>query len=167
MANSSDSLAAVFDELLARDKKRLDELIGETTSSASESANEQRDAAARAPVVNAPASGAAREAKEPGVVRELRARYGELHYVVRERRREGDEIIVLCELKIPRLAISKTQFGHAKISAVGAQLGIGGSVGGKSFTIAAGERVASTAASEEAAFERALASALAKCAELV
>ena len=99
-------------------------------------------------------------------VRFLDDRYGNgWSYEVAERRREGDEIIVLCKLSIPDQDISKSQFGSATVLGAGGAPGVGGSADGIAFSL--GSEEGGDGDPEEAAFQRALASALAKCAEML
>lgn len=98
-------------------------------------------------------------------VRFLDDRYGDgWSYEIAERRREGDEVIVLCKLSIPEQDISKSQFGRATVIAAGAP-GTGGSADGVTFSL--GPEEGGDGDPEEAAFQRALNSALAKCAEML
>ncbi len=113
-----------------------------------------------------PPSAPATSAPGPSdAVRFLDDRYGDgWSYEIAERRREGDEVIVLCKLSIPDQDISKSQFGSATVSGTGGATG-GGSADGISFSL--GTEDGGEGDPEEAAFQRALASALAKCAEML
>ncbi len=114
------------------------------------------------PIAAAPAAAGPTEA-----VRFLDDRYGDgWRYEVADRRRDGDEIIVLCKLFIGEQDTAKSQFGRARIGGAAALVG---SADGVRFTIGPEpERGAADAGDpEEAAFRRAVDAALAKCAEMV
>ncbi|MEE8433629.1 MAG: hypothetical protein V3S64_02465 [bacterium] len=100
--------------------------------------------------------------------RRLNERFGEgWSYQVTERRREGDELIVLCRVDIPDKDISKTQFGSAKVLKPGERFTLQGTTDGVPFGIAVGRGAPVTRNPEESAFRRAVDVALAKCAELL
>lgn len=100
--------------------------------------------------------------------RRLNERFGEgWSYQVTERRREGDELIVLCRVDIPDKDISKTQFGSAKVLKPGERFTLQGTVDGVPIAIAIGRGAPVNRDPEESAFRRAVDVALAKCAELL
>ena len=100
--------------------------------------------------------------------RRLNERFGEgWSYQVTERRREGDELIVLCRVDIPGKDISKTQFGSAKVLKPGERFTLQGTVDGVPIAIAIGRGAPVNRDPEESAFRRAVDVALAKCADLL
>ena len=102
--------------------------------------------------------------------RRLNERFGDgWQYEVKERRREGDEVIVLCQVTVPEKNISKEQFGRAAIRPPGRSDLVRGSANGIAFAMRlAPERSRSPARNpEEAAFQTAVKNALARCAELI
>ena len=152
-------LTSPFDEMLAENRKQLDALYG--TSGTARAL--ERPSASSTP---APASGQGRSDS----VRFLNDRYGERwRYEVTERRREGDEVIVLAKLILEDQNISKSQFGRAWIGGESAAPELSGTANGIAFRIKRDdtETLASGTTSEEAAYRRAVEAALAKCAELL
>ena len=99
-------------------------------------------------------------------MRFLQDRYGGgwRHDVI-ERRREGDEVIVLCRLTVDELAMSKSQFGSARIGDRDAKPVIKGQAGGIAFALGSGPGQGAKD-TEDAAFNRAVDDALAKCVAL-
>ncbi len=143
--------ASVFDDMLARNRERLDALhpAGRTHSS---EASPPAAGPARAAV-------AASEVAGSEAARRLNERFGDRwrHEIV-EQHRDGDEAIVLCKLTLPDQGIVKTQFGRARIAGA-----VAGHSAGLRFTLGP-----SSAAQDEAeAYRRAAAAALAKCVELL
>lgn len=109
-----------------------------------------------------------RKRRKSEAVRRLNERFGEgWSYEVTERRREGDELIVLCRVDIPDKEISKTQFGSARVLKPGERFTLRGTVDGVPIGIAVGRGAPVTRDPEESAFRRAVDVALAKCAELL
>lgn len=106
--------------------------------------------------------------KKSVAARKLDERFGEgWSYEVTERRREGDEMIVLCRVEIPDKDISKTQFGSAKVLKPGERFTLQGTVDGVPIGIAVGRGAPLKRDPEETAYRRAVDVALAKCAELL
>ena len=100
--------------------------------------------------------------------RRLNERFGEgWSYQVTERRREGDELIVLCRVDIPDKDISKTQFRSAKVLKPAERFTLQGTVDGVPIAIAIGRGAPVNRDPEESAFRRAVDVALAKCAALL
>ena len=135
--------------------RRLDELGGPRLSAA----RQERSAATAAPAPT-----------ETPAVRRLNERFGvRWRYDITERKRDGDEVIVLCRLTLDDGSATRTQFGRARIGGGGGGT-IHGSVDGIAFTTnSAGAAPAgiSDAGAEEAAYLEAVEAALAKCAEMV
>jgi hypothetical protein len=149
MANKpSSGLASAFDAMLSQNRDRFDTMLHRRPGS----------------TPAAPAS-TPQEASES--VRFLNDRYGRgWHHEVIERRREGDEVIVLCRLTVDELDMSKTQFGSAKIGEANTKPITAGSAGGIAFTLGS-EQAGREKDTEEAAFRRALDDGLAKCVALL
>jgi hypothetical protein len=143
---SRRQLSSVFDDMLARNRERLGTLQAHGRSGSTV----ERNAASAAIPPPPPASEA---------VRRINDRFGDRwrHDVV-ERRREGDEAIVLVRLTLPDRGVVKTGFGHARIG--GAVAGASGSL---RFTLGSGP----TGEDEADAYRRATEAALAKCLELL
>ena len=116
----------------------------------------QGSPAAPRPVPRAPRSEAERF---------LDDRYGEgWRCEVSERRREGDEVLVLCKLVIPERDILRSQFGRARIG--GGEAPLRGSSAGTAFTLG-GDAPALRGDGIEAAYRRAEADGLVKCVALL
>ena len=173
MATSDKSrMTSAFDEMLEQNQRELDALYSGPISPSrpptiADASSRPTPSPATPPSV---ASGKVRLADEPSstTVRTLTERYGDKwHYDVVDRRREGDEIIVLCKLSIEDDQISKAQFGSAPIGATGSKSTA--SAGGTSFSFGAAGRSQEppTGDPEDLAYKRALDSALAKCAALL
>lgn len=150
-SSSSTSAASSFDEMLERNRRELDGMYGGIAWT------DPREAAPP------PGAGAASP-----VVQQLNQRFGdEWRYEITERRRDGDEVVVLCRLTLPERNVTKAQFGLARIGRAGAGAAVRGSAGGVSFTLGAGESGWLAGDSEDAAYERAADDALAKCAAML
>ena len=155
-------LSSVFDDMLSQNKKRFDDLYrggwtragksGRAAATPFRPAGTTLPAPAIAPAVQLdPASAAARR---------LRERFGnDWRYEIRERRREGDEVIVLCKLTFGKAGAVRTQFGRAKIS----QGPVLGASSGVRFKIGQ----AGAEGDENEAFRRATEAALMNCVELI
>jgi hypothetical protein len=95
------------------------------------------------------------------VIRQLNEKFGNAwRYEIRERRRVGNEAVVLCELVYGKQRTTRTQFGRATI----ASGPLTGESAGVRFKLAG---AATGTADERAAFRHAAEAALKKCAELV
>lgn len=155
-SSSSTSAASSFDEMLERNRRELDGMYGGIAWTG-----------AREPLPGAVSRAGPASAERP-VVRRLNQRFGDKwRYEITERRRDGDEVIVLCRLTLPERNVTKAQFGLARIGRAGAGAAVRGSAGGVSFTLGAGESVSLAGDSEDAAYERAADDALAKCAAML
>jgi len=146
----SSGLASAFDAMLSQNRDRFDTMLHRRPDS-----------------TPAPARPADTPSDATESVRFLNDRYGRgwRHEVI-ERRREGDEVIVLCRLTVDELDMSKTQFGSAKIGEANAKPITTGSAGGIAFTLGS-EQTGREKDTEEAAFRRALDDGLAKCVVLL
>ena len=145
------SMASAFDEMLGQNRHRFDTMLG------------RRPAATPSPATPASVS---RPLEPSESMRFLNDRYGGgwRHEII-ERRREGDEVIVLCRLTVDESDMSKTQFGSARIGDRGAKPVIKGQAGGIAFALGSGPG-RGPKDTEDAAFRRALDDALAKCVAL-
>ena len=85
---------------------------------------------------------------------------------VAERRREGDEIVVLVKLTVAGKNLVKSQFGRGKIPSASEGNAIRGSAGGVAFSLGA-ESEAPTQPPEDRGYRRAIENGLAKCVELL
>ena len=158
-SSSSASAASSFDEMLERNRRELDDMYGGIAWTGAREA---------APPPGAASPARAASAERRPVVRRLNQRFGDKwRYEITERRRDGDEVIVLCRLTLPERNVTKAQFGFARIGRAGAGGAVRGSAGGMSFTLGAGESVSLAGDSEDAAYERAADDALAKCAAML
>jgi hypothetical protein len=179
MARKRDSrsrLSSAFNGMLEQNRKQFEALtngIGARDREATRSPRSSEIVAPSAPPRPAErsrdAASAAPAPSRSNAVRFLDDRYGDgWSYEIAERRREGDEVIVLCKLSIPDQDISKSQFGRARIAA-GGGAGLAGSADGIAFSLGSESEaeVAGAGDPEEAAFQKAVASALAKCAEML
>ena len=156
-SSSSTSAASSFDEMLERNRRELDGMYGGIAWTG----------AREAPPPGAASPARAASAERP-VVQQLNQRFGDKwRYEITERRRDGDEVIVLCRLTLPERNVTKAQFGLARIGRAGAGAAVRGSAAGVSFTLGAGESVSLAGDSEDAAYERAADDALAKCAAML
>jgi hypothetical protein len=140
-------LSSVFDDMLALNKKRLDELSVRrqppTRDSPADSANPSQP-----------------PAPDSAIVRRLNERFGtDWRYEIAERQRDGDEAIVLCRLTFGKDGAVRTQFGRARIGAEP----VAGASGGVRFKLDA----AGVGADEDDAFRRATEAALGNCLDLV
>lgn len=154
--SSSTSAASSFDEMLERNRRELDGMYGGIAWAGAREAVPPPGAASRAGAAERP------------VVRRLNQRFGDKwRYEITERRRDGDEVVVLCRLTLPERNVTKAQFGLARIGRAGAGSAVRGSAGGVSFTLGAGDSGSLVGDSEDAAYERAADDALAKCAAML
>ena len=168
--NERTRSTAAFDEMLARNRRELDALYPGPASAAG--APSITDPPATEPPATSPPSD--RQAPEPDstdseTVRTLNERYGDgWRYDVIDRRREGDEIIVLCKLVIDEGEVTKAHFGSARVGGSGTPTA--GSAGGTSFSFGASRSASvpsSPASPEELAYARAVDAALARCAAML
>jgi hypothetical protein len=158
---SRAGLSSVFDEMVASNKKRFDDLFaGERPRTGAAAAASQAFAGA----VNA--GGTQRPALPPldpassPAVRRLNERFGnDWRYEIADRQRDGDEAIVLCKLTFGKERSVRTQFGRAQISH-GQVAGTSGSVQFRSGALG-GE------SDEDDAFRRAIEAALTNCVDLI
>ncbi len=174
-------LSSPFDDMLEENRRELEELYGSSGRAHRPRPDRrslpplERDPEPNPSVpqatptgVEAPPEVLLVEAAE--TLRFLKDRYQDgWRYEVRERRRDGDEVIVLCRLAIDAQNISKAQFGSARLGPSEASRNVSGSADGVAFTVrydnGGGNSLGADA--EEDAYRRAVADALAKCAALL
>ena len=189
--------ASPFDEMLEQTRKEFEKLAGgagprRSRERPSEPARGPEPAGLTAPIPppnppaplpRAPAASAASAARpsaaaprgtsgelSPETERFLNERLGNgWSYEVTERRREGNEVVARCKLSIADRNLSKTQYGRARVASPGeADSTLEGSADGLAFSIETnGAPLGGVAQSEDEAFQQAIESALAKCAELL
>ena len=182
--NPLTGFASAFDNLLERNRRRMQErmpkALGRTLTNQAhapervfpEFSAPQTPAAtlsAPDPIQNQADPRPPRTAESEGE-RRLNERFGAgWQYEVKERRREGDEMIVLCQVTVPEKNISKEQFGRASIRLPGRSDLVRGSANGIAFAMRLEpERARGSGGNpEEAAFQKAVENALARCAELI
>ena len=153
-------LSSVFDDLVAQNKKRFDDLYARGRSKAVGPA-----ITATAPIgrktLSAPSlAGAPAIQLEPdsAAARRLNQRFGnDWRYQIAAQQRRGDEAIVLCKLIFGKEGAVRTQFGRAKISGA-AVVGASDGVRFQLDTDGAGERDA---------YRRATEAALMNCIDLI
>ena len=164
-----------FDEMLEENRRQLEDLYRGTGAGSAPEPAPPKDAPATPSLASAPGSEASPPAPHAPAapsdsVRFLNDRYGDgWRYEITERRREGDEVIVLCKLIIGDHNITKSHFGRARVGRPGAHREIRGSADGITFALRSenGVRAASGVDAEEAAFREAVDSALARCASML
>ena len=152
------SATSPFDDLLKQSRESFNTLAGSpgpaSESSRKSSSNLQ------------PPSDELSQPPEPSNVRQfLDGRYGDRwRHEILERKRERDQIIVLCKLIVEDEGISKSQFGEATIErGSGGVAQHAGNANGIPFSFTPSET--DNADGEAVAFRRATESALAKCSE--
>ncbi len=152
--------SSVFDDMLAQNKKRFDDLSRGGRAQAGEpAASSAAFTGLRGKGRPISAAPSVRLDPDSAVVRLLNERFGnDWRYEISEQRRADDEVIVLCKLVLGRDGAVRTQFGRAKIS----EGPVGGVSGGVRF------KMGSEAAEygEHDAFRRATEAALTNCADL-
>jgi hypothetical protein len=155
MANTQrPELSSVFDDMLAQNKKRFDDLFGSGRRLA---ATTPFAGSSTAPRSGAPAPSARLDA-ESGAARRLNERFGsDWRFEITERERVGDEAIVVCKLTFGTDGAVRSQFGRAAISAGP----VAGASGGLRFRVGAADQ------DERDAFRRATEAALMNCIALI
>jgi hypothetical protein len=149
-------LSAPFDAMLAHNKERLDALLPEDRRDHSgddrnRGAATRRSSTARSALLDVASSPAAQYLNERFADR--------WRYEIAERRRLGDEAVVLCKLVLKDQGVVKTQFGRAKIAADG--------VAGRSGAVRFRLELSAPEQNEEDAYQRAAENALANCVKLL
>jgi hypothetical protein len=147
--------SSVFDDMQSRQRQAFERLS--TPSSSTTPTAERPDAGPRS------TDGALAASATAGL---LDRRYRSWRYMVTDRHRDGDEVVVLCKLTVDDLQVQKMQFGRASIDGARAAQAVAGRSDGVAFRIAAA-RPERSAAAVAAAYERAIEDALARCARLL
>ena len=178
----ASKLSSAFDELLAQNRKQMDELLGKSPEAAPGPAAQSptyapappsppRATAGPVTTTSKPVSTSGRPSSRrddvpPEVAAQLDRRYGdEWRHEVKERRREGNEIVLTCSLMVEADNLSTTQTGRAP---VGAGTGfINGSANGFRFRLTpkGGGQGESGNDPEGVAYRKALGKALTRCIE--
>jgi hypothetical protein len=155
-------LSSVFDDMLAQNKKRFDDLYrGGRPSAGRLAAGPQGPIGSRATTAPLP-NAAASDRPDPGsaAAGRLNERFGsDWRYEIAEKKRDGDEAIVLCKLIFGKDGAVRTQFGSAKVS----KGPVAGASGGVRFKVG----LASADQDERDAFRRATEVALMNCIDLI
>ncbi len=155
MAKTQDFvLSSAFDEMLSRNRQRLDQLYRRPQPGKTGDAAEPVTPTATRPAALPPGFDPALSV----AARQLTERFGaDWRFEILSRQRDGDEAIVLGKLTLAKDGTTRMQFGRAKIP--------GGPVSGSS----AGHRFALSGAAitadEERGFRRATEAALKNCAD--
>jgi len=161
MANAQrPELSSVFDDMLANNRKRFDDLYVGAGSRAGDlfAAPRASFAGKMGKAVSVAGSGVL----DPNSAarRRLNERFGDdWRYEIAEQRRDGDEVIVLCKLIFGREGAVRTQFGRAKIAR--------GALAGASADVRFKLQAAGAVPDEADAFRRATETALNNCADLI
>lgn len=179
-AGRPSGLSSPFDDMLEQNRKRFEELSRGLAGAPAPRPGAERDRwrptpadAGQAPPIR-PTPAAAPAAPKPTAIRPtdpirfLDDRYGKAwRYEVTERRREGDEAVVRCRLVIEDPNVTVTRSGRARIDRAGAAREVSGSADGVAFRLRTDDGSPSAAPGDlvDAAFDRAVAHALAKCVE--
>jgi hypothetical protein len=162
MANTQrPELSSIFDDMLAQNKRRFDDLYRGGRPSAGGSAATKGPIGRQATAAPSPASAASAQSDpDSPAARRLNERFGnDWRYEIAERQRDGDEAIVLCKLILGKEGAIRTQFGRAKIS----EGPVAGAIGGVRFKVG----IASAEQDERDAFRRATETALMNCIDLI
>lgn len=149
-------LSTLFDAMLVHNKERLDALLpegrrGQSGDDRDRAAATHRSSATRGPPLDITHSAAAQYLNERFANR--------WHYEIAERRRVGDEAIVMGKLFLEDQGVVKTQFGHAKIAAE--------SLAGRSGAVRFRLELSPPEQNEDDAYRRAAENALANCVKLL
>lgn len=162
MANTQGrELSSVFDDMLAQNKKRFDDLYGRErgTAAVPPAAASKPVAAQRAPSAAPRNTPSPRLDPDSAAARRLNERFGnDWRYEIVEQSRDGDEAIVLCRLFLGKEGAVRAQFGRAKISQ-GPVAGASGDVRFRLGTAGGGQ-------DERDAFRLATEAALVNCIDL-
>ena len=161
-------MSSAFDDMLEKNWKELD---GMYSGAAGGSGPAQARSEPRAPSLASSgfeSQAANQAAAARSMVQELNERFGDKwRYEITDRQRDGDEVVVLCKLMLPDQRVTKAQFGLARIGHAGAGSSIQGSAGGVAFSLGANDASALSGDTEDAAYDRAVEDALAKCAAML
>jgi len=162
MANPQrpSGLSSAFDDMLAKSKKRFDDLYVRERSPVATpfTVAPTRAGHGWGGAASAGTTASAKLDPDSPAVRQLNERFGNnWRFEIAERQRDGDEAIVLGRLILGKEGAVRTQFGRATIGAKP----VAGAAGGLKFQLGAGGDT-----DERDAFRRATEAALISCAEL-
>jgi len=157
-------LSSVFDDMLANNRKRFDDLYVGGGSRAGDPFALPRASFVPKPgkAVSVAGSGTGSSVLDPNSAarRRLNERFGDdWRYEIAEQRRDGDEVIVLCKLIFGREGAVRTQFGRANI--------VRGAIAGASAEVRFKLEATGAVPDEADAFRRATETALNNCADLI
>ena len=155
-------LSSVFDDMLTKSKRSLDDLYRGGLSRAGGSSAQVRPFAARTTTTARHAAGSLPSKVDPDspAARWLNEHVGgNWRYEISAQKREGDEAIVLGKLTFGRENAIRTQFGRAKITGDT----VAASSGGLRFKVGG----AGSEQDEREAFRRAAEAALSNCVDLI
>jgi len=160
MANPQrpSELSSAFDDMLAKSKKRFDDLYVRPQPVAASFTVAQTRPGGGWPTALVETAAPAQLDPDSPAVRQLNERFGDIwRFEIAEQQRDGDEAIVLGRLIVGKDGAVRTQFGRATIGAKP----LAGASGGVVFQLGAGSDT-----DERDAFRRATEAALINCAEL-
>lgn len=161
MANPQrpSAVSSAFDDILAKGKKRLDDLhVRQQPAAGSFTVARTQPSHGWPAASTGTAAAAAQLDPDSPAVRQLNERFGDnWRFEVAEQQRDGDEAIVLGRLILGKDGAVRTQFGRATIGAKP----VVGATGGHKFQLGAGGET-----DERDAFRRAAEAALISCTEL-
>jgi len=155
-------LSSVFDDMLTKSKRSLDDLYRGGLSRAGEPSAQARPFAGRTTTTARHAAGFLPCKVDPdsAAARWLNEHFGgNWRYEISAQKREGDEAIVLGKLTFGRENAIRTQFGRTKISGDA----VAASSGGLRFKVGG----AGSEQDEREAFRRAAEAALSNCVDLI
>lgn len=167
--------SSAFDEVLASNRRQLDELLSKTQSAPGTWRPVSGHGTHQAPVATPPVARTARppgagahpggfDAQASAAVQRLNERFGDAwRYEIVETIREAGELIVRCEVTLTQSGARKAQFGSAPVSSSGAR--ISGAAGGIDFSLELNETAAghSAGGAERSALQQAVETALTRC----
>jgi hypothetical protein len=154
--------ASVFDDMLAKTRKKFDDLYpgGPARAGGEAAVAAERFEPQRSDVPSPAGASSLRLDPDSPAVRRLNERFGaDWRYEITDEKRVGDEAIVLCKLVVGKDGAVRTQFGRAAVSPAP----VVGTSGGVKFKL----NVAGAGPNESNAFRRAAEAALMNCVELI
>lgn len=161
MANTQrPELSSVFDDMLAQNKKRFDDLYRSGRPHAGETVAAAKTPIGRERTSSPTAASSSQLATDSPAAGRLNERFGDdWRFEIIEQQRDGDEAIVLCKLVFGKDGAVRTQFGRASLS----DGPVSGASGGVRFKVG----IANAAQDEREAYRRATEAALMNCVDLI
>ena len=162
------SISSAFDDMLERNRKELDGMYSGSTrdSSPSRAPSEAHGPSFSSSDFESRTTDQAPPARS--MVQQLNVRFGDKwRYEITDRQRDGDEVVVLCKLMLSDQRVTKAQFGRARIGRSGSGSSVQGSAGGVFFSLGASGTNSLSGDTEDAAHDRAIENALAKCSAML